>query len=652
VVCWGSDHLGQATAPSDSFTAISAGPQHACGLRTDGMIDCWGKNTRGQVIAPSGSFSQISSGNGQWCALRRDGSVACWGSNAVPTSDGTASDPTTAPPGSFTQVSAGSFYGCGLRTGGTIVCWGENGSGQATPPSGSFAQVSGGFDHACGVRTDGSVVCWGDTFTYFPATAPTGSFTHIFAGHGGTACVPWTDGSIRCWDNEPATGPSGSFTQVSGDSQHGCGLRTDGTIDCWGRNQFGVPGSFTAVSAGPGYTCGLETGGRIMRCIGDPEDLPPANERFPAGFDDTSGFDTCAVRTDGSIFCRERAPATAPPGSFTQVSAGFDHTCGVRTDGSVACWGGGPYSRETLEKLERDPPSGPFGQISAGNSSQCGLRTDGSIVCWGEDAQGLENPPSGSFSAVSVGGGHSCGLRTDGTIDCWGDNRWGQADAPPGSFTAVSASGADSCGVRTDGSVECWGGSPVVLPAGPDRGVGSSPGENAGVHQPAIDALRRAVPGIFDGTGCDQGLCPREPLKRWEMAVWLVRVLDRTNPATRASNRFADVDAGQWWAPYADQLAELGVTAGCALKPLRFCPDRTVSRAEMAAFLVRAFNLAAAPAYGFVDTAGNTLQAQIDALAAAGVTAGCALDPPRYCPGKPVTRAEMATFLARALGLI
>ena len=136
------------------------------------------------------------------------------------------------------------------------------------------------------------------------------------------------------------------------------------------------------------------------------------------------------------------------------------------------------------------------------------------------------------------------------------------------------------------------------------------------------------------------------------MAVWLVRVLDRTNPSAGTSSRFADVDAGLWWASYTDRLAELEVTAGCALQPPRFCPDQTVNRAQMAAFLVKAFNLPAAPAYGFVDTAGNTLQAQIDALAAAGVTAGCALNPPRYCPGKPVTRAEMATFLARALGLV
>ena len=113
------------------------------------------------------------------------------------------------------------------------------------------------------------------------------------------------------------------------------------------------------------------------------------------------------------------------------------------------------------------------------------------------------------------------------------------------------------------------------------------------MHQAAIDALDRRVPGLFEGTGCGQGLCPGEPLRRWEMAVWLVRVLDQANPDPQADTRFDDVDNSQWWAPYTNRLADLGVTTGCATDPLRFCPDRPVTRAQMATFLVRAFALEA-----------------------------------------------------------
>ena len=172
-----------------------------------------------------------------------------------------------------------------------------------------------------------------------------------------------------------------------------------------------------------------------------------------------------------------------------------------------------------------------------------------------------------------------------------------------------------------------------------------------GVHKPAIDAL--AERGLFDGTECAEDMfCPGDEMKRWTMAVWLVRVLDEAEPPAATESSFADVDADNRWLPHIERLAELEVTKGCLVDPLRFCPDRSVTRAEMATFLTRALDLEAADPAGFTDTTGNTHEANIDALAAARITAGCQADPLRYCPNKPVTRAEMATFLARALGLV
>ena len=195
---------------------------------------------------------------------------------------------------------------------------------------------------------------------------------------------------------------------------------------------------------------------------------------------------------------------------------------------------------------------------------------------------------------------------------------------------------------------------PVAAVDGPGGGgvvaVGGFDDVGGGVHEPAVEALE--ADGVFDGTECGDGLfCPGEPILRWVMAVWLVRVLGE-EPAEAGSSRFADVDAGEWWAPYVEALADLGVTRGCDTDPLRFCPDESVTRAQMASFLVRAFALEVAGSAGFVDTAGGTHEENIDALAAGGVTAGCDTDPLRYCPDKAVTRAQMATFLARATGLV
>ena len=175
---------------------------------------------------------------------------------------------------------------------------------------------------------------------------------------------------------------------------------------------------------------------------------------------------------------------------------------------------------------------------------------------------------------------------------------------------------------------------------------------SAGVHEPAISAL--AERGLFEGTLCGDGLfCPDDGIDRATVAVWLVRALEDVEPPPVEAPRFADVDGAAWEARYIERLAELGVTYGCRVDPLRYCPDRLVSRGQMASFLVRAFDLPPAGEAGFADTVGSTHRANIDALAAARVTVGCKVDPPlRYCPDRPVTRAEMATFLARALGLV
>ena len=168
-------------------------------------------------------------------------------------------------------------------------------------------------------------------------------------------------------------------------------------------------------------------------------------------------------------------------------------------------------------------------------------------------------------------------------------------------------------------------------------------------HKVNIEAL--AELGLFEGTECgEQQFCPDDPANRWTVAVWIVRALDGSNPPPPvAQSRFADVDDDEWWMPYVERLADLRITFGCKANPLSFCPDEAVSRARMASFLVRAFDLAEAPSAGFSDTEGSSHEANIDALFAAGITVGCKQDPLRYCPNDPVSRAQMATLLRRIL---
>ena len=175
--------------------------------------------------------------------------------------------------------------------------------------------------------------------------------------------------------------------------------------------------------------------------------------------------------------------------------------------------------------------------------------------------------------------------------------------------------------------------------------------DDEGTYELAIEAL--ASEHILEGTDCGPGrICPDDVIKRWTMAVWLVRVLDGVDPVNAGHSSFVDVDARRWWAPFVDRLADLGVTKGCSKAPAEFCPDEPVTRAQMASFLTRTFELRPGPAAGFIDTGNTAHREAIDALAQARITIGCATNPARYCPDDSVTRVQMATFLARALKLI
>jgi hypothetical protein len=103
-----------------------------------------------------------------------------------------------------------------------------------------------------------------------------------------------------------------------------------------------------------------------------------------------------------------------------------------------------------------------------------------------------------------------------------------------------------------------------------------------------------------------------------------------------------------------EAIAAADITRGCNPPDnTQFCPDDSVTRGQMAAFLVRAMGYTDdGGGDRFTDDDGSVFEGDIDRLATAGVTLGC--NPPdnsRFCPDEPVSRAQMASFLARALGL-
>ena len=102
------------------------------------------------------------------------------------------------------------------------------------------------------------------------------------------------------------------------------------------------------------------------------------------------------------------------------------------------------------------------------------------------------------------------------------------------------------------------------------------------------------------------------------------------------------------------RIAARGVTLGCASNPPKFCPDDTVTRDQMAAFIMRALGEFSPPTPAtqrFADVPpSNVFYKFIDRLAVLGITLGCPGSPPVYCPGDPVLHQEMAAFIMRARG--
>ncbi len=149
-----------------------------------------------------------------------------------------------------------------------------------------------------------------------------------------------------------------------------------------------------------------------------------------------------------------------------------------------------------------------------------------------------------------------------------------------------------------------------------------------------ISALRIGRQGLFAGLALLAVLLP--------------------TPVNAAATAFTDVPASHWAARWIDQLATEGITTGCAADALRFCPANTVSRAEMAVFLLRALHGAAyvppvaANVFADVDI-GSWSKDWIARLYSEGITIGCAQSPLRYCAAGLVSRAEMAVFLLRMM---
>ena len=296
-----------------TFTAISAGWDHACAVTLEDEVECWGHNDAGQlgngttvdsytpvqVVGLSGPVVAVEAGLSHTCVLTADGGVQCWGGNAFGQLGDGSTEPSLYPvdveglPDGVSAIAAGDQYTCALRTTGGVVCWGRNenhqlGDGTYTDRStpvdviglgaGVSAIAAGGFK-ACALKNTGGVACWGSNVGGGPADVPglSSGVSSIAVGHQ-HACAVTNVGGAVCWglningelgdgttiaSETPVqvTGLSSGVAAIAAGYLHSCAVTTDGGVKCWGRGFEGQLGDGTATQRGtPVDALGLESG--------------------------------------------------------------------------------------------------------------------------------------------------------------------------------------------------------------------------------------------------------------------------------------------------------------------------------------------------------------------------------------------------------
>lgn len=171
--------------------------------------------------------------------------------------------------------------------------------------------------------------------------------------------------------------------------------------------------------------------------------------------------------------------------------------------------------------------------------------------------------------------------------------------------------------------------------------------DDTSVHQGNIEII--AELGITLGCNPPDNdmFCPERKLSRGEMTAFLRRLLDLPS----VTDDYFDDDGTSVFEDDINALAAAGIGFGCT--STEYCPDADLLREEMAELMVRSFAYTNPDGTDyFIDDDESAFEDSINKLRAAGMTVGC--NPPTsdlFCPTRPLTRAEMATFLARALGL-
>ncbi|MCB9589307.1 MAG: hypothetical protein H6718_28085 [Polyangiaceae bacterium] len=369
----------------------------ACGGDPDPVLpsddpDAGGTNTT-DAGAQGGTGAVGSTGSG--------GDAGTTGQAASGGSGGTQTVP------NIVKLRVGGEYTCAVTDQGTLIC------NKPLSVGGLISDIALGVNAACVIYAeDGSVGCqyWYDT-KFNRVLKPSGAELRGVVSLAGFAqfCAIDTSGEGYCWGENDhgevdpndtadeikvATSVGQGFKQFEPGSWFTCGLKTDGTLTCWGRDGVDatpVPQlkSVKALDFGASHACALRFDKSVW-CWGD-------NRYGQLGYPWLDNDDWC-----GSDNCIEpKAVYGLPP--VSELGIGSRHSCAVTEQGSVFCWG-----------------HGSRGVLGRGDEDYFDHYLPGPVI----KLSGVKHVVSSQAAA------HTCAVREDDTVWCWGPNQYWEIKCP------------------------------------------------------------------------------------------------------------------------------------------------------------------------------------------------------------------------------
>ena len=274
------------------------------------------------------------------------------------------------------------------------------------------------------------------------------------------ACVKDMEGAVVCWGTSnivsQVSQAATDYIQIDTGMYHGCGVRQNQEIQCWGSGT-------TDTGVGDSHGQAIAPEGEFLMV-------------------NSNTHHNCAVRVDGEVHCWgegasspagttfESLYADIPEGPFVDVQVGYRHACALRASGEMLCWGGGSGGEDSaVSELS-------IQSFSLAPYQNCALDTTGTTICWGTGYNsGFDDIPEGPLAKISVSYWHACGLRTNpGTAVCWGaqghNQNFGQLTLPNATrvYWDVVAAQKNSCAFRMDNTIDCWGESNAIQNSVPE----------------------------------------------------------------------------------------------------------------------------------------------------------------------------------------